>query len=155
MANTKICRVCNIDKNLTQFHKSNARKSGIDSMCKKCDKAKSLLRRVKKCSSCRAEKAKTQFSKNKYKPDGLATECKKCCNSGSSKAYAQKLEQNRVQDKQIIKNAKAEQQRQRAIKIMSKPINPKYTQIYYMSIHKPRSESNMDSPIQMRDNGGW
>jgi len=45
---------------------------------------------------------------------------------------------------------KAEEQRQRAIKIMSRPVNPKYTQEYYiMQNFTPRATSNLGAVSQV------
>lgn len=77
------------------------------------------------------------------------------------KAELQKLTKieaakQRALDRQAVKDAKDDVKRQRALKIMSVPINIKKTAEYYVMLaYKHRSGDNMDSPIQLRDNGGW
>jgi hypothetical protein len=77
------------------------------------------------------------------------------------KEAAQKLTKieaakQRALDRQAIKDAKSEVKRQRALKIMSVPVNVKKTSEYYvMKAYKHRSGSNMDQPIQLTQGGGY
>lgn len=76
------------------------------------------------------------------------------------KDAAQKLNRaeaakQRTLDKITIKDAKADIKRQAAIKIMSVPVHPMKTAVYWiMKNYTYTADSNME-PIQLRPNGGY
>jgi 3-methyladenine DNA glycosylase AlkC len=43
----KICNICSVEKNLTDFYKSKSGKDGLESFCKLCKKEKSKINYVK------------------------------------------------------------------------------------------------------------
>lgn len=84
---TKVCTKCGLEKNISEFNKSEGHKCGVYCYCKKCrsilrkrikDPSKILPENMKRCHKCGLIKDKSDFSKNKSNKDGLHSECKKC-----------------------------------------------------------------------------
>ncbi len=86
----KICRICNVEKDLTFFYKREHSKDGYRSECKFCKnnlQKENIKNKVidyisvdtKKCYKCKTEKNINEFSKNKYIIDGHDIKCKSCC----------------------------------------------------------------------------
>ena len=80
----KTCTTCNIEKDITEFHKAKFGKHGVSSKCKPCYNARqSTLNNKrstepKKCSRCHEIKDAEHFSSCKMNSDGLCSECKEC-----------------------------------------------------------------------------
>ena len=83
----KICTICNIEKDITEFHKNNRNISGLQSSCKQCvsdynQQAKNadviVSVEFKICTRCKQEKGFEKFSKDRKKTDGLCIWCKEC-----------------------------------------------------------------------------
>lgn len=89
MSNSKICRTCNKDLPLEDFHKNKRKcyKDGRNSQCKFCcrKKEKDHIKKYKpvkrkKCSECKVIKPASEFHKNGGKRTGLCEDCKDCRN---------------------------------------------------------------------------
>lgn len=89
MCQTKVCRACEAEKEITDFHKKGEYPDGRYPRCKICVKNKlyippeisSLLTSKKTCSLCCVEKLISEFNKRNNRLDGLTSRCKKCINS--------------------------------------------------------------------------
>lgn len=86
---TQICRVCKIEKDLSEFSKSCNYSSGIDHRCKSCKAAYHAARvvkfhlnytlpKTKVCHVCKIEKAGRDFAKDGSNPDSRAHKCREC-----------------------------------------------------------------------------
>jgi hypothetical protein len=85
MEETKICPKCDIEKNVSEFHKNKHNKDGLNTWCKQCRSHKNkdyiiddLNSDKKVCRMCKIEKDKSEFTKDKNKKDGLDNYCKEC-----------------------------------------------------------------------------
>jgi hypothetical protein len=87
------CPDCGEIKLVTEYHKNNSRKDGLQSFCKECMRIYSQQRNqtiknspnpqygpedAKKCPDCGEVKLVTEFQKNSARADGLQCYCKKC-----------------------------------------------------------------------------
>ena len=82
----KTCSTCNLEKDLSEFHKNKKRADGLRHECKSCVKeywielkARPTIRFVSKvCLACGVEKGVDEFDKDVYRKDGLTKRCNKC-----------------------------------------------------------------------------
>lgn len=89
----KTCKICDITKPLTEFHKDKSKVDGLNFYCKPCHikKQKEYMKKGpknlvprqwnkdgKKCSRCKEVKPITEFHKSTLRYDGLDNRCKKC-----------------------------------------------------------------------------
>ncbi len=80
----KVCYICKVPKELSEFYNDRTRVDGKGTKCKSC--AKAFAKRIevfdvvdeKFCTRCEKKKPSTQFHKNKSRLDGLQDACKKC-----------------------------------------------------------------------------
>ncbi len=82
------CRRCKCVLPLANFNKSSRHKSGIDTLCKSCDKERKIITsttqvqvtqvQVKKCTRCNTKKSINNFYKNRATKDGFQHICKEC-----------------------------------------------------------------------------
>jgi uncharacterized OB-fold protein len=42
---TKVCRICTVAKHISEFHRNRARRDGLQTICKSCEKASVPSRR--------------------------------------------------------------------------------------------------------------
>jgi len=87
---TKVCTVCNIEKNLYEFNKKKSGKFGLTSECKTCISERQKQHQpvaltleekntiAKVCTVCNVEKSYHDFDKNKGCKFGLDSRCKTC-----------------------------------------------------------------------------
>lgn len=82
----KICKSCNILKNIIFFNKDRREKDGLNSRCRECINRRrnsiknEVLIESKICKSCNIEKSVDCFKKQKENSDGLYHMCKLCFN---------------------------------------------------------------------------
>jgi len=80
----KICKKCNIEKEITFYHKNKNEKDGYMNICKICRssfrKAQVNIRCTddKECFKCKKLLSHTFYSSDKSSKDGLQCYCKKC-----------------------------------------------------------------------------
>lgn len=86
----KICKMCLIEKDVSNFHKSRKDKDGYFNQCKECRKIKSkndyykkkqrnkLIIKCKICTCCLVEKDINSFHKHISSKDGYRSMCKEC-----------------------------------------------------------------------------
>jgi len=86
----KICSLCNIRKDYSEFHKHKTGKDGYTSGCKECRKIKSkkdydklkqndkVVITEKTCASCLIQKDVNSFHKQIGTKDGFRSICKEC-----------------------------------------------------------------------------
>jgi hypothetical protein len=86
----KKCRRCNIDKNISEYHKHKSRKDGVSDICKDCAVIDNKIRRQrrlskpksnvleKKCYRCSQIKSADCFWKAIDTNDGLRSSCIEC-----------------------------------------------------------------------------
>lgn len=93
----KVCKHCNIEKELKDFVKSKLTIDGTVSTCKACSSKMRLKKRYdvtlqeKTCFCCKQTKVASEFSKNASLIGGLHTWCKECCtNKHQVSEYAKK-----------------------------------------------------------------
>ncbi len=121
--NSKICKLCDTNKNIEDFGRAKNMKSGYLNVCKIClnkRQIESKYKRLKrdkivipfhpifesngklyrKCSKCLEVKETTQFNKTKFKKTGIYSSCKDCCHKHWDKNWndpnkrKKKLKQN-------------------------------------------------------------
>jgi 5-methylcytosine-specific restriction endonuclease McrA len=127
MIKTKVCSKCGIEKSLSEFHKNNRNKLGVDSRCKQCksEYARKRQRELnpnykprikenlplnkKRCSKCGEIKDLTEYHVNKTKKDGIESACK-VCSLKQKKEYAER-------NKERLKAYKAEYRKKNKEKI--------------------------------------
>ena len=89
----KICTKCNIEKEITFYHKNKNEKDGYMNICKTC---RSLSRKNqenvrcndnKECPKCKKLLSHTFYSSDKSSKDGLQTYCKSCHKINEIKYY--------------------------------------------------------------------
>lgn len=90
----KTCVDCNLEKEITEFHKKHKGKYGVNSKCKSCvilwsaeyrSKIEHTEVKEKQCSSCLETKDVELFSKRKDSLDGRKGVCNKCISIRSAK----------------------------------------------------------------------
>lgn len=93
---TKICRCCGHEKNISAFGSAINRPDGRQSWCKECERRYFRLRKkykavggVKLCRVCREIKPKNEFPPNPNNADGFSTHCMEC----EKKARSQNLKE--------------------------------------------------------------
>jgi hypothetical protein len=109
---TKICKICNEEKDITTFVKNNQCKTGYLKRCKPCentlrkrkkdDKMKNLVvdeTKNKTCFECKKEKNITNFAKSKSCKDGYRNLCKECKNDRQKKVYKEREQDKTLQNK--------------------------------------------------------
>jgi hypothetical protein len=114
MLKRKICRVCEKEKDLSEFNKKSSNKDGYNKRCKECgilylkEYHEKLSARnninipeYKTCGGCGEKKASKEFSKNRVKKDGLCNYCKVC--DGKKAQRLQKNNRKRNSGNIIIK----------------------------------------------------
>ncbi len=86
----KTCYRCNVDKDISEFHKHKSRKDGLSDVCKICANIDSKMRRrvriskekieilKKVCCTCRLLKSSDKFWKSIDNIDGLRSSCIEC-----------------------------------------------------------------------------
>lgn len=82
---TKICKVCGIEKPLQEFHKSPSNKDGRKTICREClldpktkEKKRLLAIGFKKCGCCKEILSLERFGKSSKTKDGYRCYCKEC-----------------------------------------------------------------------------
>jgi hypothetical protein len=117
--NSKKCLSCQLEKDVTEFHKHKQLKDGRYYYCKTCCKIKAELRKLipkimvkeKKCNRCGSVKDIQCFHKKINTPDGFSTICK-TCRVPQTKAYRDKnIESIKIASKKA-RDAFTEQQKQ-------------------------------------------
>lgn len=89
----KICKKCNIDKELDEFYKNKKSKDGYNHSCKECDgeywrKPKEILDiGYKRCSKCSEVKKLENFSKKNTRKSGISSTCKECDREYRQRTY--------------------------------------------------------------------
>jgi hypothetical protein len=83
MEQTKVCRRCGIEKELSEYHKDKNFKDNHKKDCKKCvnlknNTQKNNIPKYKTCSICGLKKESNQFHFRKASKDGLNPNCKVC-----------------------------------------------------------------------------
>ena len=92
---TKICKKCNIEKNVTEYHISREGINGVKPICKSCRKIENHedvvknketnmknftdLPKEKKCCYCKIVKSRDEMVKNITRKDGMNSYCIQCC----------------------------------------------------------------------------
>ena len=107
----KICKLCNIKKELIQFNKNKAKKDNLDIYCKECVLNKSKKYRPiyipliakdvinnKICFRCRIEKSKDEYSRCYKTKDGFISHCKKCNNERRNNSNWYKNQYDNIKD---------------------------------------------------------
>jgi len=87
----KKCNKCELDKEISDFHKSSRKLDGLCPTCKDCKKRillsnTEVISEPKKCIACLIEKPLSDFTKDKYIIGGYKRKCKQCTNN-KEKAY--------------------------------------------------------------------
>ena len=79
---TKVCKICNIDKDITNFHKNGTTYHPNCKPCRSIERKKLRYERPtegkRKCLCCEIEKDISEFYSDKSSPTGLQTYCKDC-----------------------------------------------------------------------------
>lgn len=79
---SKICKICNIDKDVINFHKNGTTYHPACKPCRALERKKTRYERptegVRKCASCEIEKDISNFHADKSHPSGLQSCCKPC-----------------------------------------------------------------------------
>ena len=81
MCQTKICKACRIEKNLSNFRKCTNTKDILTSRCSLCIKHnvyEELDENLKRCTKCDTIKDKALFSKSNRTKDSKQPQCKNC-----------------------------------------------------------------------------
>jgi len=79
---TKICKICNLDKEVTNFHKNGTTYHPSCKPCRALERKNLRYERPtdgqRKCASCEIEKDISEFHADKSHPSGLQSSCKPC-----------------------------------------------------------------------------
>jgi hypothetical protein len=122
----KICSLCNIRKDYSEFHKHKTGKDGYTSGCKECRKIKSkkdydklkqndkVVITEKTCASCLIQKDVNSFHKQIGTKDGFRSMCKECRKDKFksdyqnlpefSKKHKQRTKKYRIENKEKYNN---------------------------------------------------
>jgi hypothetical protein len=92
---TKICKICNLDKEVTNFHKNGTTYHPSCKPCRALERKNLRYERPtdgqRKCASCEIEKDISEFHSDKSSTTGLQSYCKDC-QSEKSKKWASTLD---------------------------------------------------------------
>ena len=79
---TKVCKICNINKDITNFHKNGPTYHPSCKPCRATERKKFRYGRptdgIRKCACCEIEKDISNFHSDKSHPSGLQSSCKPC-----------------------------------------------------------------------------
>lgn len=88
MCETKVCKTCNVEKLLSEFHLAKKNKQGVKTSCKICTNKKYepkpltqtifLEKGTRICTVCREEKDFSNFYKSPKERSGVGQKCKSC-----------------------------------------------------------------------------
>lgn len=94
----KVCKRCNIEKELDSFYTDKTSKDGKWHTCKHCsrssikNRAEELyLEGYRRCFMCKIEKPFNKFKRDKSRPDGLGYLCYSCGRAKSRTDYVNRL----------------------------------------------------------------
>ena len=118
---SKVCKICNQYKPLTEYGKDKTKSDGLQYMCKSCRCITNKYYRnknkqnnankiyndndIKTCSQCNQSKPLTEYQKNRLNSDGLRYNCKSC-ESIATKLYRnnnRQINTNRIYTENDIK----------------------------------------------------
>jgi len=100
----RVCRLCKVEKPLSEFYPQRHMNDGRCSVCRECEKRRVKENRVqiklrpkmpperKVCPCCKKMKTKEEYCLTRSRTDGLSTYCKECLAVKNTEAYRKRPE---------------------------------------------------------------